>query len=340
MTVKGVPHAVKEVLEGTYNYNVKSRVGDYAGVYQLAGSGVELISSTDGVGTKIKVACSTDDWPECGWSHCCIGQDLVNHCVNDILVCGATPLFFLNTFSYGNDAAKEHMPHVVRGMAKAARVVDMPLISGETAKIPGIVVDDAAGTYDLVGTIIGYTSIGNRITGERVAKEDRLIAIPSSGIHTNGFTTIRRVFCSDESTDGAKNAWERNQYVEGGDLNLGMSLRHAVMQPHRCYYSLVKPMLGMFEINAIAHITGGGIDANLRRVVNGHKYEVRWGNWEWPRMFRMIQRYGDIQREKMEAEFNLGVGLILVVPQQQSQQVYWYLRTMGEHPQVIGEIVD
>jgi phosphoribosylformylglycinamidine cyclo-ligase len=335
MNEKTVPDTIKRVLESTYNNNVQSKVGEYAGVFSFDDQ--ELVSSTDGVGTKIIIACNANN----GKYHNVIGQDLVNHCVNDILVTGAEPLFFLNTFSYTDEFAGYHMLHVMKGMAKAARAVDMPIISGETAKLQGFYTPNI---YDLSGTIVGWVNSERRLP-KPVSKGDYLIGVRSSGPHTNGFTLIREIFCSEDSLMKAKQAWDgcNFQDTDGSTVIvrhwIGMSVEEACMQPHRCYYNLVRPMLDKFVINAIAHITGKGMHGNLERVVGGADYSIDWPEEKWSSVFKLIKIVGGVTVEKMWEEFNLGIGLILVVAKDDGPAVLSYLQTMGEDPVHLGVIL-
>lgn len=330
MLPKGPDKDIKALLEGTYTEEVKSKVGDYAGVYGFAG--YDLVSSTDGVGTKLYIPC-LEEWPTHAQkerAHECIGQDLVNHCVNDLLVTGAQPMFFLNTFTYSHHEGKVWMDSVFKGMAEAAREHKMPIISGETAKLEGMMPPNL---YDLTGTIVGWVSPSYRITGENVKTGDSLIGLRSHGLHTNGFTTIRRIFCSGSTCQDAREAW-----TETVDT-LGMSVRDAVMRPHRSYYKIVRPMLYSHKINAIAHVTGGGMTANLLRVLNGHKPVIKWTEWEWPPLFGLIKNLGRLSDDQMEREFNLGIGMVLVVPNSECVKTLGYLKTVGENPVYLGSVV-
>jgi phosphoribosylformylglycinamidine cyclo-ligase len=332
--MKTVPAGIKELLEGTYNQHVKSKVGDYAGVYELGGT--QLVCSTDGVGTKIRVACEdpATHWTDPTAEHEVIGGDLVNHCVNDILVAGARPLFFLNCFSYSSDDAKEYMQPVLKGMTKAAMMVDMPIISGETAKMEGFYPNN---TYDIVGTIVGIKDIPLR--PERIAKGDKLIGIPSLGPHTNGYTLIRKIFTSPERHSRSRDYWLWIDDITYPRECLGMTVREAVMQPHRCYYGLVAPLANQCCIHAVAHVTGGGIETNLNRVVGGHKFQLDWPKEKWPRLYHIIQFEGSVSEEEMRKQFNLGIGLVLVVSANSADRIWAYLKTRGEQPQEIGEIL-
>lgn len=343
MTEKTVPSSIKAMLEGTYNSAVLSKVGDYAGIYKF--SSYELVSSTDGVGTKILIPCNHSNdlsREERDNFHEVIGEDLFNHCVNDILVVGAEPLFFLNTFSYTDDVAEHCMPPVMRGMTKAAQQVMVPVISGETAKLNGFY---PPGVYDLSGTIVGYIGYPSRkMPKETICAGDVLLGLKSSGPHTNGYTRIQNIFCAAKAEAPHKHAWLGVPYT--GNLHphwsvlakLGMSVREACMQPHRCYFDLVFPMLNRFNIKAVAHITGKGIHGNLRRVLKGKAYTYNHPRESWPELFKIIQDHGYISLEEMVEEFNLGIGMVLVVGEDEADVVRSYLTTKGESFYEVGEV--
>lgn len=332
MSPKSVPPDIKALLESTYNGAVRSKVGDYAGLVDF--EDMELVVSTDGVGTKILIACNEAEivWPNPYWPHRVIGEDLVNHCVNDILVTGAVPLCFANTFSYSDDIAGARMKHVVAGMAQAAKKVNLPIVTGETAKMYGFY---PHGVYDVVGTIIGSVNPHEKITGEKVKPGDKLLGLPSSGPHTNGYTTIRRIYERELN----ERYWIGTDDDKRVVKSLGMSIREAVMQPHRCYYHIVRDLMSRFSVHALAHITGKGIDGNLQRVLNGHKHLIDYMRERWPVLFQMIQNHGQLTYTQMREEFNLGVGMIVVVPEDQFTTAYSYLRTVGESPIELGEVV-
>lgn len=342
MVEKTVPSNIKAMLEGTYNSAVASKVGDFAGIYKFGS--YDLVSSTDGVGTKILIACNQSDdlsREEKDKFHEVIGEDLVNHCVNDILVVGAEPLFFLNTFSYTDDIAEHRMPPVMRGMTKAAQQVMMPIISGETAKLKGFY---PPGVYDLSGTIVGYIGHNRKMPKDTITSGDVLIGLHSSGPHTNGYTRIQNIFCNTKTEAPHKHAWLGVPYT--GNLHphwsvldkLGMGVREACMQPHRCYFDLVFPMLNRFDIKAVAHITGKGIHGNLSRVLNGRSYTYDHPREQWPELFKIIQDHGYLGRDEMVEEFNLGIGMVLVVNKDQADMVKSYLTTKDESFYDIGKV--
>ncbi|MBA7593827.1 Phosphoribosylformylglycinamidine cyclo-ligase [subsurface metagenome] len=273
----------------TFRPEVISDLGFFGGLFQL-GSYVEpvLVSSTDGVGTKIKVACALG-------RHETIGIDLVHHCVNDILTCGAEPLFFHDYIAMSK-LEPEIVESIVNGMTSALSTVGCALIGGETAEMPGIY---SEGGYDLVGFIVGVVEKKGVIDGKAINKGDAIIGLPPSGLHTNGYSLARKIF----STEPQKlNVF----YPE-----LGRTIGEELLEPHRCYYPMLKPLLPV--IKGIAHITGGGIMGNLPRILPpGLTARIERGSWEIPPIFSLIQREGNVEDEEMYRVFNMGIGMVLV----------------------------
>lgn len=324
---KGVAPGVRELLEITYNRDVKSRVGDFAGVIQFNNS--NLVVSADGVGTKLMLACEVANDTGDMSVHEGIGEDLVNHCVNDILVTGAKPLFFANTFSYGDDRAAPIQEYVTRGMARAATMVNMPLLTGETSKMEGFYPYPLR-SYDVVGTIVGHVPDSLRIDGSRVKPGDKLIGLASSGLHTNGFTLLRTIFGPEEKA---------NQRFWKECPELGAGVRQVALTPHRCYSHVVAPILDKYTVSAMAHVTGGGILKNLKRVCKPHTPEIHWKGWQWPKVFEFIMECGRCKEHYMQETFNLGVGFVLVVPPHFYKQITALLELLHEKPILIGEVV-
>ena len=255
--------------------------------------------------------------------HETVGQDLVNHCVNDILACGASPLYFLDYFATGKlrvDVAAA----VVQGMAKACRENGCALIGGETAEMPGMYDADE---YDLAGTIVGVVDKKNILNGKRIRKGDILVGLPSTGLHTNGFSLARAVLLKEYT-------------VETYSDELGCTLGEALLAVHRSYLRVVRPLLDRFPIHGLSHITGGGIVGNTMRIVPpGRALRIDWSAWDRPVLFGILQRLGDVPEEDMQRTFNLGVGFILVVGKKTADTVLRQLRRKGEKPMVIGEVV-
>ncbi len=273
----------------TFRPGVLGGLGFFGGLFELKGYRQPvLVSSVDGVGTKLKIAVAMG-------RHDTIGVDLVNHCVNDIFTCGAEPLFFLDYIAMGKLVA-EQVEDVVRGLAQACREVGCALIGGETAEMPGLY---AGEDYDLAGFIIGAVEKENVITGETIANGDAIIGLPSSGLHTNGYSLARKIF---GDTPSALNT----RYAE-----LGRTLGEELLEPHRCYYHQLKPLLPL--IKGMAHITGGGLMDNVPRVLpQGLAAQFHSRKWDIPPIFQLIQQRGKVDRQEMYRVFNMGIGMALI----------------------------
>ena len=246
-----------------------------------------LVSSTDGVGTKLKITNALDRYDT-------IGADLVNHCVNDILTCGAEPLFFLDYIAMGR-LLPAKVEEIVKGLAKACQEVNAALIGGETAEMPDVY---SGQDYDLVGFIIGAVEKDRVIDGRRIAAGDVAIGLPSSGLHTNGYSLARRVF---GDTPEALNKFSPE---------LGKTIGEALLETHICYYHQLKPLLP--HIKGLAHITGGGLPGNVPRILpEGVAAEFDSMSWNVPPIFRLIQRRGEIDSEEMFHAFNMGIGMVV-----------------------------
>ncbi len=285
---------IKSLARATFTPGVLSDIGSFGGLFRLDRDRYQqpvLVSSADGVGTKLKVAFMTG-------RHDTIGGDLVNHCVNDILVQGAEPLFFLDYLATGrlSPAVAEQ---VVSGVARACRENGCALIGGETAEMPGFYVD---GEYDIAGFIVGIVEQSNVVDGRGIVAGDVLIALPSAGLHTNGYSLARRVLF--EAT-----GWRHDTFVE----ELGGTVGDALLAPHRSYLSLVRPLLTRGIVKGLAHITGGGITENVPRVLpEGCAAAIDLRAWSVPPLFQLLQQRGGIARAEMFRAFNMGVGLVVV----------------------------
>ncbi len=280
---------IKRHAHATLRPEVMSGVGPFAGLYQLKGYREPiLVSSVDGVGTKLKIAAALG-------RHDTIGIDLVNHCVNDILTSGAEPLFFLDYIAMGK-LVPQQVEAIVKGMAEACRAVSCALIGGETAEMPGFY---PQGDYDLVGFIIGVVEKGNIIDGRSIKAGDVIIGLASSGLHTNGYSLVRKLFGTEPSVLG-------QLYPE-----LGRTLGQELLEPHRCYYQMLKPLLP--KIKGMAHITGGGLVDNLPRTLPpGLTAKLDRGSWKIPPIFTLIQKRGNIDEKEMYRVFNMGIGMALI----------------------------
>jgi phosphoribosylformylglycinamidine cyclo-ligase len=280
---------IKKHARATLRPEVISGVGPFAGLYKLQGYQEPiLVSSVDGVGTKLKIAAALG-------RHDTIGIDLVNHCVNDILTSGAEPLFFLDYIAMGK-LVPQQVEAIVEGMAGACRAVGCALIGGETAEMPGFY---PQGDYDLVGFIIGVVEKGDIIDGRSIKAGDAIIGLPSSGLHTNGYSLVRKLFGTEPSILS-------QSYPE-----LGRTLGQELLEPHRCYYHVLKPLLP--RIKGMAHITGGGLIDNPPRILPpGLTAKLEKGSWEVPPIFTLIQKKGNIDEKEMYRVFNMGIGMAII----------------------------
>jgi len=281
---------IKKKVRSTFRQEVLTDIGLFAGLFQLSSQYKEpvLVSSVDGVGTKLKLATALD-------KHDTVGIDLVNHCINDIFTCGAEPLFFLDYIALGK-LVPELVESIINGLARACIDAGCSLIGGETAEMPGVY---AVGDYDLAGFIVGVVERRKVINGRTIESGDAILALPSTGLHTNGYSLARRVF----GTDRAK--------LETYYTELGRTLGEALLEPHRCYYPILKSSLPM--VKGMAHITGGGIPGNLPRIFpRGLAAQIDKSSWKAPAIFTLIQKRGSIEEKEMYRVFNMGVGMLVI----------------------------
>ncbi len=310
---------IKLLARTTYTPAVLSGVGAFGGLFALDG-GVQdpvLVASADGVGTKLKVAFLAG-------VHDTIGVDLVNHCVNDILVQGARPLFFLDYLATAR-LAPAVVEQVVTGVARACRENVCALLGGETAEMPGFY---AEGEYDIAGFIVGVVSRAHLIDGSRIVRGDTLVALPSSGLHTNGYSLARAII------------FDRLKLrVDSVVSDLGETVGRALLRPHRSYLSAMGPLLDGGRLKGMAHITGGGIVENLPRTLpEGLTFTIDRGSWTIPPLFAWLQGAGQVPESEMFRAFNMGVGLVLVCGPGDAPDLLEDLRTRGEAPWVLGEV--
>jgi phosphoribosylformylglycinamidine cyclo-ligase len=314
---------MRDHIRSTYTPGVLTDVGSFSGLFSLAAlNGYRdpvLVSSIDGVGTKIKVAILLN-------RHETIGRDLVSHCVNDILVQGARPLFFLDYFATGK-LSPPVLVDVVRGLSEACREAGCALIGGETAELPGLY---AEGDYDLAGSIVGIVDRSRIITGARVEPGDTVIGLASSGLHTNGYSLARRVLL-----DAGAHALSPYEYVP----TLGRTLGEELLQVHRCYAPAVLPLLDEFDIHGMAHLTGGGFYDNIPRVLPVDcSVTIDRRTWPIPPIFTLIQERGSVPEPEMFRTFNMGIGLVLIVAPEQSPLLAHRLNEVGESAYIIGNV--
>jgi phosphoribosylformylglycinamidine cyclo-ligase len=310
---------IKGYAKSTFNKSVLADIGMFGAFFEPDFSGYKnpvLVSSVDGVGTKLKVAIEMN-------KHDTIGQDLVNHCVNDIAVCGAKPLFFLDYYATGKlnpDKAAE----VIKGFSIACKENDCALIGGETAEMPGLYQAD---DFDVSGTIVGVVDKSKIIDGKRINKGDLLIGFPSNGLHTNGYSLARKVLLEK---------YKVSENLKAINNVLGFEL----LKIHKSYLPLITALKNSVDLKGLSHITGGGIVGNTSRIIpDGLDIFIHWGAWEMPDIFKLIQQTGNISSEEMHKVFNCGIGLIAVVAKENKLQAFQIAHDMHEHPLLIGEVI-
>lgn len=314
-TVRRIGPMVRE----TFTPGVLADIGAFGSFFELDLTGYErpvLVSSIDGVGTKLKVAVRAG-------RHDTVGQDLVNHCVNDIAVCGAQPLYVLDYFATGvlePDVAEK----VVAGFVQACKENGCALVGGETAEMPDIY---ANGEYDLAGTIVGIVEKDKILDGSAVAAGDVLLGLPSNGLHTNGFTLARTVLFDAFSVDDTP------------DPLGGATVGEEMLRVHRSYLSEIQALMDADLVHGLAHITGGGIPDNTRRVVPDNlSFDVDYSAWTRPAIFDLIQSTGEVPEDDMRRTFNLGIGLIAIVPEQHVEEASALLAEHGVDAASIGRV--
>jgi phosphoribosylformylglycinamidine cyclo-ligase len=314
---------IKMLARKTFNKHVLSEIGGFGGLFALDLEKFPqpvLVSSADGVGTKLKVAF------ELGIHHT-VGADLVNHCVNDIAVQGATPLFFLDYLATGKlrEQDSDTVETVVRGLSEACRANGCALIGGETAQMPGFYAD---GEYDLAGTIIGCVNRPDIITGEGIQIGDILIGLPSNGLHTNGYSLARKLLFEVAR-------YGPEQYVNELKDKTGAAL----MRTHRSYLAVIKKLTAAGIVRGMAHITGGGITENLPRILpRGTGAVVDLASWTVPPIFEHLQQLGNVAEDEMLRTFNMGIGLIVVVSAEHVAKAKAVLNRANERHCIIGRI--
>jgi phosphoribosylformylglycinamidine cyclo-ligase len=313
---------IRSLARSTFTSGVLSDIGSFGGLFRLEPGKYRdpvLVSSADGVGTKLKVAFRAS-------RHDTVGVDLVNHCVNDILVQGAAPLFFLDYLATGR-LAPNVAESIVGGIAAACRENGCALLGGETAEMPGMYAD---GEYDLAGFIVGVVERERIVNGRAIAVGDVLVGVPSSGLHTNGYSLARRIVFEALGLD-----------VDSHVGELGRTVGEALLEPHRSYLPLVQPLLDAGRIKGMAHITGGGITDNLPRVLpHGTAAVVDLSSWEVPPIFRWLQGAGGVPLDDMLRTFNMGIGLIAVTARDDAEPLIDELAARGGRAsRVVGEIV-
>jgi phosphoribosylformylglycinamidine cyclo-ligase len=326
---------IKAKVRSTFGPQVLTGLGSFGSLFAFGGYREPvLVASADGVGTKLKIAFALD-------KHDTIGIDLVHHCVNDILTAGAAPLFFLDYIAM-DKLVPDRVAEIISGLAEGCRATGCALVGGETAEMPGIY---APGEYDVAGFIVGAVERSRVVDGNRIEEGDLIWGLPSSGLHTNGYSMVRKVLRGEP----LKRHWPE----------LGRTLGEELLEPHRCYLEPVRRLLEPSEIRGgkpagrraqaasrashspvdvrgMAHITGGGIPGNLARIIpDGKKALVRWGSWPVPAIFSAIQQRGNVDRREMLRVFNMGLGYLLVCPPDDRDRV----STTVPEAILVGEIV-
>jgi len=291
---------IKRLARSTSRPEVLTDIGFFGGMFQIAGYNKPvLVSSVDGVGTKLKIASFLK-------KHNTVGIDLVNHCVNDVLTSGASPLFFLDYIAMGKLLPKR-VESIVGGIARACKNVGCALIGGETAEMPGLYQGD---DYDLVGFIIGMVEKENIITGRSISAGDIILGLPSSGLHTNGYSLVRKVFKVDRDPSSLEVFYPELKRTLGEEL----------LEPHRCYYSDLKPVLPM--IKGLAHITGGGFEGNVPRILpQGLTAQIDKEAWTVPPIFKLIREQGKINEAEMYQVFNMGIGMVIICSSERAAEL-------------------
>ncbi len=310
---------IKSMVAGTKTAMVLGGIGAFGGLHKTPpGKDTILVASTDGVGTKLKVAAMMN-------RHDTVGQDIVNHCVNDILVQGARPLFFMD-YVGTSKVDPLQFKSVVSGLCKACKENHMALLGGETAEMPGLY---PAGEYDLVGTIVGYVKRSELITGKSIRAGDVIVGLPSGGLQTNGFSLARRVIF-----DLCQYSWQDK--VPGTDQTFG----DALLAVHRSFLRPVAKLLDRkVRIVGMAHITGGGFQDNIPRVLpKAVNAEIDRSTWEVPTIFKFIQNQGHVDRDEMYRVFNMGIGFVLIIPKNQMTKATNILKAQHQPYSVIGVV--
>lgn len=313
---------IKKLVRSTFTNGVLSELGSFGGLYRPPLDDMiepVLVASADGVGTKLMVARLAGDFST-------VGQDLVNHCVNDILVQGARPLFFMDYVGAGVLAPKE-VVDLVSGVAAACRDNGCALLGGEMAEMPGFY---DPGDYELVGFVVGLVDRQEILDGSRVEPRDLLIGLPSSGLHTNGYSLVRRVVFD-------KLGLSVDDRLPDSDAR--DRLGKILLTPHRSYLPAIEPLLGHPGLHALAHITGGGLTDNVPRVLPPKtRAEIRIGTWRVPEIFHFLQERGEVSTEEMFRVFNMGVGMVLVIDPHSAAEILAILRDAGQRAFPIGTV--
>ena len=317
-----VVRRIKQHVASTQRKGTMGNIGAFGGMFDLASLNIKepvLVSGTDGVGTKLKIAFALD-------KHDTIGIDAVAMCVNDVLAQGAEPLFFLDYVALGHNIP-EKVEAIVAGVAEGCRQAGCALIGGETAEMPGMY---EGGDYDIAGFTCGVVEKSQLIDGSKVKVGDVLVGIASSGVHSNGFSLVRKVV-SDNNLDFNASYEELN----------GAKLGETLLTPTKIYVRQVLEVIRNCDVHGICHITGGGFDENIPRVLSeGQGLEITEGTWEILPVFRLLEKYGNIPHREMFNIFNMGIGMVIVLDKSEAEKAVEILTAAGEKASVIGRVTD
>lgn len=313
---------LKDIVKKTYTKGVLSELGGFSGLFELDVNEYKnpvLVSGTDGVGTKLKLAFMMD-------KHDTVGIDCVAMCANDILCQGAKPLFFLDYIATGK-LIPEKMAQIVSGVAEGCLESECSLIGGETAEMPGFY---SNGEYDIAGFCVGVVDKQKIITGENIKPGDIILGLPSSGVHSNGFSLIRKLFFED-------NKYKVDDYIE----EFGKTLGEELLTPTRIYVKEVLDLLKNYEIKAMSHITGGGFYENIPRMLkDGLRAAVDMCEFDTPAVFQYIQKLGEIEIKEMYRTFNMGIGLVMVLDKEIANNIISQYESRSEKIYIVGEIIE
>lgn len=312
---------IRGIVSRTFDENVLRDIGSFGAMYAFDPTGMEepvLVSSVDGVGTKLKLAFMSG-------KHDTVGVDLVSHCVNDILVQGARPIFFLDYLAVGK-LQPDVVVEIIRGIANGCRYAGCSLIGGETAEMPDLY---TPGEYDLAGTIVGIVDRKKIVDGSTIVEGDVVIGMASSGLHTNGYSLARKIVFEVAKLG-------INDPLPG----VGRTVAEALMEPHRSYAKVIQLLMKVVTVKGMAHITGGGITDNLPRILpDGLGAEIQLGSWEALPLFEFLQKTGNVEDREMLRTFNMGVGYTVVVSPAHVEKALETLELSGDKPRVIGRVV-
>ncbi|MBA3241187.1 MAG: phosphoribosylformylglycinamidine cyclo-ligase [Acidobacteria bacterium] len=313
---------IKQLARGTFNARTLSEIGTFGGMFDGAFPGMQspvLVASADGVGTKLKIAFLTG-------THHTVGRDLVNHCTNDILVQGARPLFFLDYVATGK-LAPDMIVRIVEGVAAGCRENNCVLLGGETAEMPGFY---SEGEYDIAGFIVGVVDRAKVIDGSRVEPGDTVLALPSAGLHTNGYSLARKLFFEVAGHSAST-------HLEA----LGTTVGEALLKPHLSYLRPLEGLLDTGALKGLAHITGGGLLENIPRILpSGTAVEIRRGSWPVLPVFRVMQEIGNVAESEMHRTFNMGVGMVIICAPSDAAHIKSHLEGLGESCHEIGRVIE